>query len=1263
MNRTLLTTVFLMVWGTFLFAGIEKSDQLVEQAWKAYGGHDLQMVEQKFMAAIDEDKNNARAYLGLSYFYHLKSDYEKSWTAFNKALKIERNPYPYVFSTWLTPKFKTNFDKKDMGVIELLEKLSVKADSINILKAMANEVLGEFFQEKGDFAKSKKYFQQINSIDDWTMIGPFDNISAAGFDKVYPPEVEFDLSKTYEGKDGVPARWFPITAMRNDKWLDFRRYFAYFQSVFYANNFVYSPEKQTVQIRIGTSGSLKAFLNDELIVQYFDENNNDLDTYIVETELQAGWNRLLIKCGFSEIESCNFLCRITDLNGDAIEGLKISTENQAYTHHPGAPANFIENFAENFFKNRIQANPTHLENYLLLADCYLRNDKAIEAELVLRDAIQLSPNCIILYYHILEAYQRGEKDDEYETTVEKVYSLNKNIPGILEYKISSYLENEEIEKAEELLKKLEKIKPESEMVYQLYLWLYGSKEQAEKLIELSNRAFQKYPDKFEFASIEALITIQKTQQYDQAIKIMKQHLDKKLTTIGLITLANIYLKSSNIQQWEQTFQKAIEIDPAATGFYNQMTNVYVSLQNYDKAEQTIKKAIEICPNASIYWSKLGEIHRIKNQIEKSKHAYRIALEYNPTDYDSRDVLRELEGKKSIFSLFASANIDSLIQNSPDAESYPDDGAVIILDDAKRAVYEKGASEFSEEILVKVFNNSGVEDFQEYWIDFNSYTQTLIVEKAVVIKKDGSEIKADIDVNHVVFKSLEPNDHIHLKWRIKNYYKGKLSRHFWDNFHFNCFYPITMVRYALLVPENSILHNTQNMPDEPTKKRIDYGVMYQWTLHNEPAIDFEVGMPALVDVGKILYISSIKEWECIVEWYADLAQTKARNCFEIEELVDNLFKGKDNSSEKEKIETVYNYITENIRYSYVPFRQSGLIPQKARSVLVNKIGDCKDMSTLCIAMLNQIGIQAYYVLVNTTDEGRNSNVTPSIAFNHCMVGVETENGLLYLDPTAYNFPMGSLPKLDVEAFSLLIKPGIKAPGYLRDNNLISNNVSRYSTVKIQNDNSISVQEKSTKSGILGASMRYYYREVSQKDKETEFSERMTNKLPNFSLRKFEIEGLENLEPAVQYHYDYKVSNYVTEVNQFKFLKIPWTDALDSDAALSYDQRQYPYNYLPWADTLTHEIEIHLPENYQPVELLGEVKLSSPIADYHLNLTCSDDKITGTRQLIYKKDMISPDEYCEFKKFYNDVIKEDTRQILLQKEKVKVNVNVTEKSSSN
>lgn len=1235
-----------LFWVPILIANTQKSNVLVAEAWQDWGQNDQRQIEQKFMAVIEADQNNTRAYLGLSYLYNMQQKYEDSWMAFKNALKTKKNIYPYIFSTWLTPKFRRNFDTKNFGIINLLEELTEKADADNILKAMANNMLGDYYFKKGNLAKSKQYFRNLNAITNWMLIGPFDNTAASGFDKVYPPELECDVSKSYEGKNGVPAKWFPIKMSKHDGWIDFRRHFAYLKSVFYANNFVYSPKRQIVQIRIGTSGSLKAFLNDELLIQWFDENNNDLDTYIVETELQQDWNRLLIKCGLSDIEKCNFMVRITNAQGEAIEGLKISNETKSYQSKPGAPTKSVENFAETFFKQKIKENPNHLENYLLLADCYLRNDKAVEAELVLRDAIRLSPNCALLYHHILEAYQRGEKDDEIATTIEKIYSLDKDIPCVLKYKIEKYLKNEELDKAEEFIKHLEQLLPESELVYEHYLGLYAKKKQFEKIIEMSNKAYQQYPINWAFAYMEAAISIQKTRKYDRSIAIFKKYLDEKYTPTALISLATTYLKASNIKKWQKTYQRGLEYDPAATGYYYNMANTYIALQNYDKAEKAIKKAIDLCPNSPNYWAKLGEIHRIKNEIHLSKQAYQEALNYQPTNYDARNVLRELEGKNSIFSQFETIDIDSLIKNSPDASSYPEDDGVILLDDAKRVVYERGASELLEEMLIKVFNNQGIDDFKEYWIDYHSYTQILMVEKAVVIKSDGSEIKADIDDNHIVFKSLEANDFIYLKWRIKNYYSGKLANHYWDTFYFNCFYPMKIVQYALLTPRNSFKFNTQNMPNDPLQKQTADGTIYKWSLKNEPAIEYEYDMPGLNDVGKILYISSIEDWEYIVEWYADLVRTRARSSYEIEELVQALVKGKENSSEAEKIKTIYNFITENIRYSYVPFRQSGLIPQKARDVLVTSIGDCKDKSTLCIAMLRELGIKAHYVLLNTKDDGRNLNVLPSLAFNHCIIGVETKNGLIYLDPTAYNYPMGSLPEMDINGFSLLIKPAVKAPEYISRHNVMPSTIFRNSIVETRDDNSISVQVKTTKTSTSGALTRDYFRHEGQIEREKMLTELLSEHFPNVKLNKFEIEDLNTLKPDVNYTYYYEVPNYVMDAEAYKFLRVPWSDAREADQALSYEERKYPYLYWPRADTTIEEIEIHLPTGFEPVKPIEDVKLSSSVADYTLKFVFSNGVLSGRRKLINKKRVVSPEEYLEFKKFYNDVVKEDNKQILLK-----------------
>ena len=200
-----------------------------------------------------------------------------------------------------------------------------------------------------------------------------------------------------------------------------------------------------------------------------------------------------------------------------------------------------------------------------------------------------------------------------------------------------------------------------------------------------------------------------------------------------------------------------------------------------------------------------------------------------------------------------------------------------------------------------------------------------------------------------------------------------------------------------------------MSDEPEISKTRDGLLHEWVLYDQPAIESEYNTKNLDDYGKMLFISTIPDWEYLVDWYLDLAKTKTRSSYEVQEVVAELLAGKPDITDMAKIELIYNYITENIRYSSVSFRQSGLIPQKARDVLVQRIGDCKDVATLCISMLKEAGIPAHYVLVNTFKEGLNKDILPAIEFNHAIAGVETDQGLIYMDLTAQNYPIYSFEK--------------------------------------------------------------------------------------------------------------------------------------------------------------------------------------------------------------------------------------------------------------
>lgn len=1226
----------------------QRSDSLVQEAWNAWERNDQHEVEKFFRAALQMDPHSTRAYLGLSYLYTLQEKNDDAWKVFQNALQYVPNMYPYIFSVWLTPKFRHNGNRAEAGIIRLLESLTVDPNAVNFLQAAACDLLGEYYESKKELSKAKRFYDRQNTINEWMLIGPFENISASGYEKIFPPEETYDSIANYEGKNGIPLRWFKIPALRNDYWVDLAYNFSFRNAVYYGNTFVFSPVKQKVWIRVGTSGSLKSFLNDELIFDRFDENNNDVDTYIAETELQEGWNRLLIKCGYSEISQCNFKVRITDPNGYPIPGLKVSVDSQHYSSRPKARVRQIPNFAEEFFKQKIANNSNELENYLLLADCYLRNDKAIEAELVLRKAIQLSPHCSVFQVHLLEAFVRGKKFDERTQTLEKLAQMDPQIPAALTYKIEHNLQNEEYDEAERLIGILAKLQPESENVFRHQIDLYSKKKYTEKFLATVNQASAKYSENWDFVYLKAYIAFQMDRKPSDAIGIIEKYLDGNYTHDALYSLSDFYLQSSDMEGWEKTFKKILELQPAAPGYRYHMVEIYTSEQNLQKAETAISEAIRICPGNTTYWNKRGDILRMKNDRDGACSAYREALRLDQSNRSAREALRELENKGSIYANFEPVDIRALVKGAPPSTVYPNDPAIFLLDDMRRVVYERGASEYVREILVKVFNSRGIDAFKEYDISYNSYNEKLNIDKAVVIKRDGSEIKADINENQVILKTLEPNDVVHLKFRVRKLYGGRLAKHFWDSYHFNCFYPIKLLRYSLLIPEGiTFRHSTQNMVDTPQIKKTNDGTLYSWSIVNEPAVESEPNMPPLEEVGKMLHVSSIESWQNIADWYTDIAETKTRTTYEIDEQVKELLKDSSNFTDEQKAESIYNFITEHIRYSSVPFRQSGLIPQKARDVLVNKIGDCKDVATLCIAMLRDVGIKSYYVLINTRNEGTSPKLLPCINFNHCIVAIDVSGGLRFCDLTANYHSFKTLPDNDVGGFYLLIKPNEMSPHYFTTNQFPARNIRRTTTIALRDDNSALIERNSLRYGSASAFYRENFQSKSHKEQEEELISTLTRDYPSVKLDSFVFKGLENKGETAELKYTIKVPQLSSDAGQFKILKAPWTDSFEKWSALSRDSRIYPFQYWTDLDTLSEELTVWIPQGYKVVEAGKKVQISSPIAEYEAYFLVEKGILSGHRQVIFKKDLILPDEYNGFKEFYNKVIIEDSRQILLKK----------------
>ena len=602
------------------------------------------------------------------------------------------------------------------------------------------------------------------------------------------------------------------------------------------------------------------------------------------------------------------------------------------------------------------------------------------------------------------------------------------------------------------------------------------------MVETINQAYNKYPDEWSVVNLKKNLDYSVNRDYAVAAEAIEKYSENNFSLPALDELANIYLASSKIDKWESTYKRIIEHFPASPGFYYQMAKTYYSLQKYDKALNSINEALHICPFATNYYQMLGDIYIAQNRSDDAKDAYQKAIMYSSTNYEAREKLKNLIGDDPIDKEIKPFDIKTLISNSPASDKYPANEAVILLDDVKRTFYEGGASEFNEELLIKILNKDGIERFTNYGLNFNSNVQELILDKAVVMKQNGSEIEADKKDGELVFKSLDVNDCIYIKYKVRNFFTGELANHFWDSFNFDKFFPVSNERYALIMPnDKQVFYRGQNMASEPeVKKVIGNNTLYIWQMKNIEPVKYEAGMPPLDEVGMTLYFSTIDSWDYIAKWYLNLTNSKTVLNYEIKEKVAELLNGKENLSDKEKVKILYEYIIKNITYSSVPFRQSAFIPQKARDVLVTKIGDCKDMATLFVTMLKAINIKADYVLVNTRNEGANTNALPGIYFNHVIARVNIDGKPMLFDLTARDYPFETLPEGDIGSFALVVKQDESKPFYIEKKDFGKRIITRVTDVLVKDDNSVELAITSRRTGSATAFVRDMYGNLDEKE---------------------------------------------------------------------------------------------------------------------------------------------------------------------------------------
>lgn len=246
---------------------------------------------------------------------------------------------------------------------------------------------------------------------------------------------------------------------------------------------------------------------------------------------------------------------------------------------------------------------------------------------------------------------------------------------------------------------------------------------------------------------------------------------------------------------------------------------------------------------------------------------------------------------------------------------------------------------------------------------------------------------------------------------------------------------------------------------------------------EPYDDAEPNLPSDAPAYSEVLFSTAASWKDVATSYSRIVDAKLSSP-EVKPLVTRILAGK--SSREQKLDALVRYLAKEIRYTGIEFGDAAIVPHSPAETLKQKYGDCKDKSTLLVAMLRAADIPAYVALLNA---GRREDVVKDLPgmgrFDHAIVYVPGSPDY-WIDATDQYARLGQIPASDQGRLALIARPETDSltPTAVTASN---NNVELEERHLLLAENGPAhVIETSAPQGTIESEFRSYYADQQEKD---------------------------------------------------------------------------------------------------------------------------------------------------------------------------------------
>jgi hypothetical protein len=617
--------------------------------------------------------------------------------------------------------------------------------------------------------------------------------------------------------------------------------------------------------------------------------------------------------------------------------------------------------------------------------------------------------------------------------------------------------------------------------------------------------------------------------------------------------------------------------------------------------------------------------------------------------------------------------------------YPKDTiAVVLLDDQQTTVKDNGEIETRTRRAFRLLRPEARKDYDSAVAYFANDTKITYL-KAWTITPDGHEIEVkEKDAAEVGLTSFELYSDERAKvLRYPEANPGSVVGFelvqkqrpyvFDDVWEFQDRIPVRKSRYSLQLPAgweySTFFENHADV--KPQESGSNQSV---WEVADSPAIEVEPDMPPRNAVAGEMLVKYFPRdpamrqktsgsWKDIGTWYNGLTTVSRAPTPQIQQKVAELTAGL--TDPLVKMKALADYTQQKIRYAAIEIGIGGHQPHPASQVFAHQYGDCKDKATLLSSMLHEIGIESYYVLINT-ERGTTAPAFPSIRFNHAILAIQLPESvsdatlygvvkdpklgrLLFFDPTNEYVPLGYLPSYLQDNFGLVVTPDggelvslpLSAPS--------TNRLLRTAQFNLNSLGDLSGEVQEIRWGGPAVDSREQYLEIPPAQRAKILENFVGTFLNSFTVSSATLENLEKYDQTLRIDYKLVAQGYAKTAGDLLIVRprvVGSKEGYILTLLNAKKPRQYPieFNEATRQDDI---FDITLPTGYVVDELPAPVEAECAYASYKSEVKVSGASLHYQRTYVVKEILVPTLKLNEVRDFFRQVAADERSSAVLRR----------------